>query len=213
MTGRWSTTRRSARSPAAGTMSIFRWTAPLVQRMARRWSQDDLRYIAERLRPHVPPGGVFVDLGGGTGDIGAGIARILHARVVVVDPVKQMLERVPADPLVSARLAGVESLPFPAGCFDGAFCCDAFHHFRDQDGAAREIARVVRPGGGVLILEAEPTGLNRALMVCERLLGEPGGMRMRADFEAFFAAHGVPGVTTPTRGSCYYFLGSVNGER
>lgn len=194
-------------------MSIFRWTAPLLQKAARRWSEDDLSPIAERLRPYVPPGNVFVDLGGGTGDIGAGLARILGARVVIVDPVRQMLARVPADPLVSARLAAVESLPFPSDFFDGAFCCDAFHHFRDQDGAAREIARVVRPGGGVLILEAEPIGLNRGVTLVERLLGEPGGMRMRADLEALFGACGVSGTTTPTRGSCYYFLGSVDERR
>lgn len=190
-------------------MSIFRWAAPLVQRMARRWGDDDFRFLADLLRPYVPRGGVFADLGGGTGDLGAGLARALHARVVIVDPIPQMLRRVVPDPAVSACLAPVETLPFPTGYLDGVFCCDAFHHFRDQDRAAREMARVVRPGGGVLILEAEPTGLNRALVVAERLVGEPGGMRSRADIEAFLAAYGIVGRATPTRGSCYFYVGSV----
>lgn len=190
-------------------MSIFRWTAPLMQWAARGRTEDDLRPLAEMLRPYVPPGGVLADLGGGTGEIGIGVARVLEARVVIVDPVSQMLQRVPAEPLVSVRLASVEALPFPAGYFDGAFCCDAFHHFHDQDRAVHEIARVVRPGGGVLVLDAEPTGLNRGVNAVERLLGEPGAMRSRARIEALMSAHGVEGTATITHGSRYSFLGSV----
>jgi len=190
-------------------MSVFRWAAPLLQWAARRRTEDDFRMLAGLLRPYVPPGGVFVDLGGGTGDIGAGVARALGARVVIVDPVRQMLQRVAAHPAVSVRLATVESLPFPAGYFDAAFCCDAFHHFRDQHAAAREMARVVRPGGGVLILDLEPTGANRAVGAVERLLGEPGGMCTRADLEALMAGHGIVGSASLIRGSVYSFLGSV----
>jgi len=192
-------------------VSVFRWTAPLFQRIAMRWSEDDFRSVADILRPYVPPGGVFADVGGGTGDIGAGVARALDARVVVIDSVPQMLRRVVADPLVSACLAAVEALPFPDDYFDGALCCDALHHFRDQDGAVRETARVVRRGGGILILDAEPRGLNRGLAAAERMLGEPGGMRFRDDLEEFLATRGVIGTTTPTRGSGYFFVGCVGG--
>ncbi len=158
-------------------MSIFRWIAPLIQYAARQRSTDDLRALAGWLRPYVAPGGVFADLGGGTGEIGAGIARALDARVVIVDETPQMLRRVAADPRVSVRLASAAALPFPTAYFDGLFCCDAWHHFRDQDAAAREMARVVRPGGGVLILDAEATGPNKGVAVVERMLGEPAGFR------------------------------------
>lgn len=191
------------------TMSMFRWTAPLMQWAARRRTDDDLRRFADLLRPYIPPGGVFADLGGGTGDIGAAMARLLDARVVICDPISQMLQRVPAHPLVSVCLTAVESLPFPAGYLDGAFSCDAFHHFRDQGRAARELARVVRPGGGVLILDAQPTGLNRGVNAVERLLGEPGAMRSCAEIEALMSAQGINGTATITRGSRYAFLGSV----
>jgi SAM-dependent methyltransferase len=193
-------------------MSIFRWTAPLLQWAARQRTEDDLRPFADMLRPYVPPGGVFADLGGGTGDIGAALARALEARVVIIDPVREMLARVPADPLVSTRLAAVESLSFPTDYFDGVLCCDSFHHFRDQDRAVHEMARVVRPGGGVLILDAEPTGLYRGVNAVERMLGEPGGMRRREDMEAFMAARGIDGTATLTGGSRYCYLGSVGGR-
>ncbi|NLV72888.1 MAG: class I SAM-dependent methyltransferase, partial [Actinobacteria bacterium] len=162
-------------------MSIFRWTAPLLQFAARRWSEDDFRLLADRLAPFVPRGGVLADLGGGTGDLGLGVARALGARVVVVDPIEQMLLRVPADPLASVCLATAEALPFPEDYLDGLLCCDAFHHFKDQDIAAAEMARVVRTGGGILILDAAPVGVYRAVAAAERLLGEPAGFRKPDD--------------------------------
>ena len=193
-------------------MSIFRWTAPLLQSAAKRWTDDDLRPWADRLRPYVPSGGVFADLGGGTGDIGAGIARALNARVVIVDPIPQMLQRVAPHPLVSARLASVDALPFPDGCFDGALCCDAFHHFRDQDAAVREIARVVRPGGGILVLDAECTGPNKLVATFERVVGEPAGFRTADGLREFMAVRGVVGSSTLMKnGRGYFFVGTVSG--
>lgn len=191
-------------------MSIFRWTAPLFQLVARHWSQDDLEILAGWLRPFVAPGGVFADLGGGTGDIGAGVARLLDARVVVVDRVPQMLRRVPAAPQVSVRLAGVEALPFPDAYFDAVFCCDAFHHFPNQDAAVREMARVVGPGGGVVILDGEATGRNRSCAKLERLLGEPAGFRSPSALREFLAGHGIVGDCAPLRGASYVFSGAVS---
>jgi ubiquinone/menaquinone biosynthesis C-methylase UbiE len=190
-------------------MSVFRWIAPLIQFAARRWSEDSLAALAAWLRPYVPPGGVLADLGGGTGEIGAGVARDLGARVVIVDETPQMLRRVHGDPHVTVCLATVQALPFPDGYFDAVMCCDSFHHFRDQDAASCEIARVVRPGGGVLVLDPEPTGANQRVARLERLLGEPGTFRPMADLESFMAAHGIVGTCTRQgRASCA-FVGSV----
>jgi ubiquinone/menaquinone biosynthesis C-methylase UbiE len=189
-------------------MSIFRWTAPLFKLAARRWSQNDFQVMAAWLRPYVAPDGVFADLGGGTGDLGTGVARTLDARVIIVDPTPQMLRRVDAHPLVSVQLAPAEKLPFPAGYFDAVLCCDAFHHLPDQDTAAKEIARVLRPGGGLLILDAEPTGRNRHWAVLERMLGEPAGFRTMASMEKFLGGYGIVGTCTSQRRG-YAFVGSV----
>ena len=188
---------------------MFRWAAPLCRLASRRWSEDDFQALADRLRPYVPPGGVFADLGGGTGELGAGIARALDARVVVIDATRQMLQKVQAAPLVSVRLATVEALPFPTGYFDGLLCSDAFHHFRDQEGATEEIARVVRTGGGVLVLDPEPSGLYRGVAIAERMLGEPGALRRVEEMQTLMAAHGLCGEAIRQRGSSYVFLGEV----
>ncbi len=191
-------------------MSIFAWTAPLFKLACRHRSQDDSRTIADLLRPYVAPGGVLVDLGGGTGDLGAGVASALGARVVIVDPTPQMLRKVDPHPWVSTSLAAAEHLPFPPAYFDALLCCDAFHHFRDQEAAVKEIRRVVRPGGGVLMLELEVgQGGGRLLIFLERLLGEPAGFRTPAGLEALLAAHGIAGASQRQTKTSYLFVGTV----
>ncbi len=48
--------------------------------------------------------------------------------------------------------ADAHSLPFPTGAFDRAICHNVFPHFRDRRAALAELARVLRPGGLLLIL-------------------------------------------------------------
>lgn len=190
-------------------MSIFRWTAPLFKIWGRRWSEEDFRLLAGWLRPCVRPGGIIVDLGGGTGALGAGIARELEARAVIVDPTPQMLQRVDPLPWVSVRLARAESLPFPDGYCDALLCSDAFHHFRDQEAAGHEISRVVRTGGRVLVLDLDPKGVARLWVGLERLLREPAHFRTPQDMERFMAGHGICGTSRRQKGSAYSFLGTV----
>jgi SAM-dependent methyltransferase len=190
-------------------MSIFRWSAPIFKLWGKRWSEDDFRVIAARLRPHVPSGGVIADLGGGTGDLGAGVAHELDARVVIIDATPQMLRRVAPRSWVSVRRSLAEALPFPDAYFDALICCDAFHHFSNQHRATREIARVVRPGGGVLILDMDPEGRDRFWVVLERLLGEPALFMAPEELRLLFASHGIDGMSKHEHGSGYSFTGTV----
>jgi demethylmenaquinone methyltransferase/2-methoxy-6-polyprenyl-1,4-benzoquinol methylase len=192
-------------------MTVFRWVAPAFKWSGRRWSDADFRLLADRLRPHVPPGGLLLDLGGGTGELGAGVAATLGAWVVIVDTTAQMLRRVEPRPSLSVMLAPAEALPFPDDHFDALLCSDAFHHFRDQAAAAAEMARVVRPGGGILLLEPDAQARGaRILRLGERMLGEPGTFKSPREMEAFMAGFGVDGVSSRLRGLSYMFLGTVS---
>jgi ubiquinone/menaquinone biosynthesis C-methylase UbiE len=47
-------------------------------------------------------------------------------------------------------------LPFAAASFDAAVSTEAFHWFPDQDAALRELGRVLRPGGRLLLALVSP---------------------------------------------------------
>lgn len=111
----------------------------------------------ERGRPGYPAGAVeflvgaaraILDLAAGTGKL---TASLLGAGrdVVAVEPLDGMRTAL-ADRLPEVRaLAGsAERIPLPDGCVDAVTIAQAWHWF-DEASAAREIARVLRPGGTV----------------------------------------------------------------
>jgi ubiquinone/menaquinone biosynthesis C-methylase UbiE len=62
-------------------------------------------------------------------------------RIVTLD-----LERVD----VAVR-GDITRLPFPSASFDGVICSHVLEHIPDDAGAMRELRRVLRPGGTILI--------------------------------------------------------------
>ena len=191
-------------------MGFFNWSAPLFDRLADRWSPKDVSEIAGWLQPYVQPGGRLIDIGGGTGALAAKLAQALEAEVIVLDPTMEMINYVPSEPLVHAVLGSAEEMPFDENYADAAIVSDAFHHFRDQDGAATEMSRVVRHGGGIVVLELDPTGFwMRALVLAEKLLGEPGAFFTPGEMCEFFSNHGIEGECTPIGGPSYRFVGKA----
>ncbi len=90
-------------------------------------------------------------------DVGAGTGRLSEPLlergfdVVAVEPLDEMRAILTAKLGAERALAGrAEALPLPDASVDGAVCADAWHWF-DGARAAGELARVVRPGGGVVV--------------------------------------------------------------
>jgi ubiquinone/menaquinone biosynthesis C-methylase UbiE len=194
-------------------MNLFRWMAPVYHHVVDpRRSAEDAAVIATRLRPYVPVGGHLLDLGGGTGAMAARLAGLLHTRITVLDPSRDMLAHVPRHPALAAVSGAAEHMPFPDAAFDAVLISDAFHHFRHQDAAVGEIARVVRLGGGVLVLEMDPRGLTRLLVAGERLMGEPGSFFTPVALCDFLAARGIRGECRAEAGVSYSFLGAVETQ-
>ena len=46
-----------------------------------------------------------------------------------------------------------EHLPFADGSFDWVTCSNSFHHYPNQAAVLKEMRRVVRPGGGVMVID------------------------------------------------------------
>jgi SAM-dependent methyltransferase len=89
----------------------------------------------ELLAAEVPAGGRVLDLGAGDGVVCAG--------AIALDLSGEELAR-RAGPRVQAR---AEAIPFARGAFDACVSHLAFSILPDPAAAAREVARVVRPGG------------------------------------------------------------------
>ena len=104
------------------------------------------------------PGHVVLDLAAGTGKLTRLLPRYL-CDVRAVEPLVKMRAEfeqvVPEVPVVDGT---AERIPFPDDTFDTVLIAQAFHWF-DQPRALDEIARVLRPGGGLGLIwnEDDPT--------------------------------------------------------
>jgi SAM-dependent methyltransferase len=92
----------------------------------------------------------LLDLGCGTG--GNGLVLGKHGRAVGLDRAPEALRLAEERPYtLRVRHAVSGTLPFAARAFDGAVALDVIEHLDDDEAALRELGRVVRPGGLVVI--------------------------------------------------------------
>ena len=94
----------------------------------------------------------ILDLGGGTGRVSRLFVKKVK-EVVVLDASLGMVESCKKHQDISCVLGKAENIPFGDGYFDKVIIIDAFHHFQDQEKAVREIRRVLRKNGKVIIEE------------------------------------------------------------
>lgn len=115
----------------------------------------DLQLLPALLDPDVAVG----DLGCGSGRLAATIAPYARS-VVAVDASPEMLE------VARSRLAGfgnvevvegrIEHLPLESESLDLALVVHLLHHVADPSAALAEVARVLRPGGRLVIADVLP---------------------------------------------------------
>jgi SAM-dependent methyltransferase len=111
--------------------------------------------VVRELIDRVPPGRAL-DAACGTGRHTRYLAAKGH-RVVGVDGSAAMLAVARAQlPGVEFRTGDLAALPAQTASADLAVCALALCHFPDLTGPMRELARVVRPGGRVLISDPHP---------------------------------------------------------
>jgi ArsR family transcriptional regulator len=99
------------------------------------------------------------DLGCGTGQLAETVAPHVH-RVIAVDASDDMLTAARARlgklSNVDLRQGDLEALPIPAGELDAAVMSLVLHYSPDPARALAEVARVLQPGGRVLIVDMLP---------------------------------------------------------
>src|SRR5581483_1346203 len=134
-----------------------------------------LRRVVELAEP--APRDRALDIATGAGHTALALAPHV-AEVVAYDITSQMLEETARNAAargltnVSTRQGQAEKLPFADSSFDIVTVRQAPHHFADIRAAIGEMARVVRPGGRVVIVDSrapEDPELDRAFNYIEKL--------------------------------------------
>lgn len=129
------------------------------------------------------PDGVL-DLGCGTGQLTQRLGEQFPGTAVVgADLSNGMLERAAERAEtdgVMATLGGfvradAQRLPLADACFDVVTCTESFHWYHDQEAAVAELARLLRPGGRLIIASiATVTGFaDDAIQRATELAGRP----------------------------------------
>ncbi|MGA2821259.1 MAG: arsenite methyltransferase [Anaerolineales bacterium] len=145
-------------------MSTSNPSAPYFEKVAGRWDALRSGYFSEAVRvsaiskAYLHPEMTVADVGAGTGFVAAALAPLVK-HVHVLDGSAAMLE------VARKNLAGFENLeyqvaeglflPLPDSSLDAAFANMYLHHCPDPLAAIREMVRILRPAGRLVLTDMD----------------------------------------------------------
>ena len=137
---------------------------PYFDQVSSRWDEMRASFFSEGLREKAleaarPGAGTLAaDLGAGTGFMTEGLLR-RGVKVIAVDQSQAMLDvlarKLSGFDGLECRLGGAERLPIEDGLVDSVFANMYVHHVEDPAGAIEEMARILRPGGVLVITDLD----------------------------------------------------------
>jgi ubiquinone/menaquinone biosynthesis C-methylase UbiE len=128
----------------------------------QRYQNRELTDFIDQLVPtfNLKPGQRVLDVGTGTGIL---ISYLLKAvgptgHITAVDYAEKMIEKCKAKyaniPNVSVAIQQAENLDLPPESFDAVTCFGLFPHLENKEAALKQLNRVLKPGGKLIIAHA-----------------------------------------------------------
>src|SRR5262245_33062040 len=186
--------RAMDRPPRRTTMETLHATLPdfeaIKTRQQATWASGDFGHVGVRLQivgeslceaVDLLAGERVLDVAAGNGNASLAAAR-RFAEVTSTDYVPALLEqglrRAEADRLhITTQVADAERLPFADGSFDVALSTYGVMFAPNQGQAARELLRVVRPGGRIGLANWTPEGfLGQLFKLMSTFVAPPAGL-------------------------------------
>jgi cyclopropane fatty-acyl-phospholipid synthase-like methyltransferase len=157
--------------------------------------------VAERCR--LTAGQRVLDVGSGNGKASLRIAAAHQVRVTGITlsdyQVRVSRELAAGRAMAEAadfRVADLHNMPFRDGTFDAAFALESFCHVIDRTSAFKEIGRVLRPGGRVVVTDFFVRGpivdaWAKEIVAANDSVFESGPILTRQDYESAIQAAGL----------------------
>ncbi|MFO0952227.1 MAG: methyltransferase domain-containing protein [Isosphaeraceae bacterium] len=162
----------------------------------------------------------ILDIGCGTGVFAERVRQTFpNATVWGIDLVSGMLRKGTerwrrCSGVVQPVQGDSERLPFADGSFDVLTCANSFHHYPHQERAIREMNRVLRPGGRLLLIDGYRDAPWGWFIYDVCVEGVEGAVHhaSAAEFRTMFARAGMTGVTQRVhRGPAPFLLNEAVG--
>jgi len=135
-----------------------RWAAKYDEGRITGWFQYTQALAISFL--DLQPKSKVLDVGCGTGYAVLKLASILsEGEACGIDISSEMIERARTkipdilEGKVEFRQASSDNIPYPNAAFDHVLCTNSFHHYPDPIKTLKEIQRVLKPGGQIVIVE------------------------------------------------------------
>lgn len=179
--------------------------ATYFEQVATRWESMRQDFFGVEVREralavaNLPEGSLALDVGAGSGFVSEALLAAGH-RVMAVDASAAMVDELRRRfPGVDARVGDAMSLPMADAGVEAVFANMCLHHVEEPAHALREMARVLRPGGAVVVTDLDLHG--HRFLLDEHHDRWPGFRR--EDVRSWFEAAGLRDVVVEdARASC-----------